>query len=85
MMKPKAEITPRPSRAMQGRVTQLLRGRACGFIRASDGQDVFFHAHDMEGAKYSDVEVHGAVDFDLIEDVVSGPRAARVRVTNTAK
>ena len=84
-MKPRADIAPTPSRAMKGRITRLLRGRACGFIRASDGQAVFFHAHDIEGAKYSDVEVHGAVDFDLIEDLVSGPRAVRVRVTDTAK
>ena len=84
-MKRRAEITPRPGRAMKGRITQLLHGRACGFIRASDGQAVFFHAHDMEGANYSALEVHGAVDFDLIEDLVSGARAARVRVTDTAK
>lgn len=84
-MKCRAEITPRPGRAMKGRIAQLLHGRACGFIRASDGQTVFFHAHDMEGTKYSDVKVHGAVYFDLIEDLVSGPRAVRIRVADTAK
>jgi len=36
---------------MTGRVTQLSHGRLCGIIRASDGQSVFFHGRDLEGAQ----------------------------------
>ncbi len=64
----------------KGRIAQLSRGRLCGVIRASDGQDVFFHGRDLEGASYNDVEIGGAVSFELIDDPVSGPRAARVRM-----
>ena len=70
---------------MTGRVTQLSHGRLCGLIRASDGQSVFFHGRDLEGAQYNDVEIGGAVTFELIDDRVSGPRAARVRVTDASK
>jgi cold shock CspA family protein len=70
---------------MTGRVTQLSHGRLCGLIRASDGQTVFFHGRDLEGAQYNDMEVGGAVSFELIDDRVSGPRAARVRVTGATK
>ncbi|MBI1873169.1 MAG: cold shock domain-containing protein [Acidobacteria bacterium] len=65
---------------MEGRITRLTRGRTCGVIRASDGQDVFFHGRDLEGAKYGDVKVGGSVSFELIDDRVSGPRAAQVRL-----
>ena len=70
---------------MTGRVTQLSHGRLCGLIRASDGQSVFFHGRDLEGAQYNDVEIGGAVTFELIDDRVSGPRAARIRVMVASK
>jgi cold shock CspA family protein len=76
----KSDITARPGRVTKGRIAQLSRGRLCGVIRASDGQDVFFHGRDLEGARYNDVEIGGSVRFELIDDPVSGPRAARVRM-----
>jgi len=69
----------------KGRITQLLRGRSCGTIRTSRGQSVFFHARDLEGVKYQDLEVGGSVSFELIDDQVSGARAAFVRVIGAAK
>jgi len=65
---------------MTGRITQVIRSRACGFIRAMDGQEVFFHASELEGVKLDELEHRLAVKFNLIRDAVSGPRAARVRV-----
>lgn len=66
---------------MNGRIVRLLHGRFCGVIRASDGQDVFFHGRDLESARYNDVQIGGTVTFELIDDQISGPRAGRVRVT----
>jgi len=63
-----------------GRITRLIRGRACGFIRVSAGQDVFFHASDVEGAGFNELEDRVIVRFTLISDAISGPRAVRVRV-----
>ena len=77
--------TPKPGRAMKGRIVELWRGRSCGFIRAHDGQTVFFHARDLERVKYNDIKVSLAVSFELIDDVVSGARAARVQATGTGK
>jgi cold shock CspA family protein len=65
---------------MTGRITQVIRSRACGFIRAMDGQEVFFHASELEGVKLDELEHRHAVKFNLIRDSVSGPRAARVRI-----
>jgi cold shock CspA family protein len=74
--------TPVPATAvmMTGRVTQVIRSRACGFIRAVDGQDVFFHASELTGIAFSEVEERLVVKFDLVHDPVSGPRATQVRV-----
>ena len=84
MAAPVPKPGPRPVMT-SGRVAQLWRGRSCGFIRAHDGQTVFFHARDLERVKYNDVTLSLAVAFELIDDVVSGPRAARIRVTDAVK
>jgi cold shock CspA family protein len=65
---------------MTGRIAQVLRSRACGFIRAEDGQEVFFHASDLLDTSLTEIEDCLAVRFTLIPDPISGPRAARVRI-----
>jgi cold shock CspA family protein len=80
-----SDITAKRGHEMTGRISELSRGRSCGVIRSSDGRNVFFHGRDLEGAKYNDVEVGGAVTFELIDDRVSGPRAQRVRLTRKPK
>lgn len=81
----KSAVAAKPGRATKGRVAQLSRGRLCGMIRTTEGQNVFFHGRDLEGAKYYDVGVGKSVSFELIDDPVSGPRAARVRMTGVVK
>jgi cold shock CspA family protein len=80
MMKP-TQIPQAHGSKAKGRIAELSRGRSCGVIRASDGQRVFFHSRDLEGARYNDMEVGAPVFFELIADPVSGPRATRVRTT----
>jgi cold shock CspA family protein len=65
---------------MTGRIAQVVRGRACGFIRAADGQDVFFHSSDLLDASFHEIEVSLVVRFTLIRDPISGPRATGVRI-----
>ena len=80
MMKP-SQIPQVHGPKAKGKIAELSRGRSCGVIRASDGQRVFFHSRDLEGARYNDMEVGAPVFFELIADPVSGPRATRVRTT----
>jgi cold shock CspA family protein len=74
-----ADATSVRGRATTGTITQLTHGRLCGVIRTADGQDVFFHGRDLEGARYNEMELGGAVSFELIDDRVSGARAAKIR------
>ena len=69
---------------MTGRITQIIRGRSCGFIRTVDGQQVFFHASDVDGLKFHQLEDRAAVRFTLVEDRLSGPRATRVRIAGAS-
>ena len=71
-------------RAAKGRVTQLSHGRLCGVIEATDGQRVFFHARDLDRDKYNDVKVGDPVSFELIDDPISGARAARVQMAGAS-
>jgi cold shock CspA family protein len=65
---------------MTGRITRIIRAGSCGFIRASSGQEVFFHKSDLQGTKYDELEAKVNVRFDLVPDPISGPRAVRVRL-----
>ena len=64
---------------MIGRVTQVIRSRACGFILAENGQHVFFHARDLHRMVLDELKERQSVRFDLVPDAISGPRAVQVQ------
>lgn len=76
--------TPRiPAGAVpaSGRIAALTVGQGTGFIRLGDDGKVFFHRADLApGTSINDFAPGDVVDFDLVEDAVSGARALRVRV-----
>jgi len=65
---------------MTGRVVEIVRSRACGFIRMADGQQVFFHASDLVECSLHDIVDRLTVQFTLVPDPISGPRATQVRI-----
>jgi cold shock CspA family protein len=65
-----------------GRIARLSHGRSCGVIRTTDGVSVFFHRRDLAGIRYGDLEVGHSVHFQLIDDPISGPRAAQVQIVS---
>jgi cold shock CspA family protein len=64
---------------MTGVVVRIVRGQSHGFIRASDGREVFFHRSDVAGSSFNDLDAGDPVSFTLTDDTVSGPRATQVR------
>ena len=63
-----------------GRIVRLLVGQGHGFIRLSDEREVYFHRADLqEGTSISDLDVGARVQFELLDDRVSGPRALQLR------
>jgi cold shock CspA family protein len=70
---------------MVGRIKSVQRGQGTGYIRESTGRDVFFHKGDVLDRGYNDLEVGTTVDFDLVDDPISGARAKQVRAVRVAK
>jgi len=70
---------------MTGRITEVIRARACGFIRAAGGERVFFHASEVQGITFDKLQEHLAVRFTLVPDAISGPRAAGVHLDSRVK
>ncbi len=66
---------------MQGTRKKLARDRGFGFIRATDGQEVFFHRSSLQPMDDFDRLSEGdSVEFEL-EQGPKGPRAVDVRAT----
>jgi cold shock CspA family protein len=62
-----------------GRIVRLLIGQGHGFIRLANDREVFFHRSDLrEGISFNRFAVGDIVEFELLEDQVSGPRAVQV-------
>ena len=62
-----------------GTVARLVIGQSYGFIRLRDRREVFFHRADVqEDTPFNSLQIGDFVAFELIVDVVSGPRAVRV-------
>jgi cold shock CspA family protein len=62
-----------------GRIVKMMVGQSHGFIRLTDGREIFFHRADLrEGTAFNDLQEGDAVTFELHEDSVSGARALRL-------
>ena len=62
-----------------GRIGKLFVGQGHGLIRLADHREVFFHRADViKGESINDLAVGDAVAFELLDDLVSGPRALHV-------
>ncbi len=64
---------------MTGTIKKLVGDRHFGFIHATNGQDIFFHASGVAQNAFTSLSVGQTVQFDL-ERTEKGPKAANVRV-----
>ena len=65
---------------MKGEIKKLIRDRGFGFIRAEDGNEVFFHHSSLEGGtEYDSLEEGSKVEFS-VERGPKGQRATNMRV-----
>ncbi len=61
----------------QGTIKKLVQDRGFGFIQGDRG-DVFFHLSALQGARFEDLEIGQAVEYED-EAGQKGPRATSVR------
>lgn len=63
---------------MQGTIKRVIRDRGFGFIRSSEGQEVFFHRTGLQDLNFDNLKEGDGVEFEL-ERGDKGPRAVNVR------
>jgi len=64
---------------LKGEIKKLIRDRGFGFIRAEDGNEVFFHHSSLEGIEYDSLEEGSKVEFS-VERGPKGERATNMRL-----
>lgn len=65
---------------MQGTIKRVIRDRGFGFIRSSEGQEVFFHRSGLQNLNFDSLKEGDAVEFEM-ERGEKGPRALNVRTS----
>ena len=63
---------------MQGKIKRVVRDRGFGFIRSTDGQEVFFHRNGLQQMDFDSLKEGSTVEFE-VEQSEKGPRATNVR------
>ena len=63
---------------MQGTIKRVIRDRGFGFIRSTDGQEVFFHRSGLQNLSFDALKEGEGVEFEM-ERGEKGPRAVNVR------
>ncbi|UCD17114.1 MAG: cold shock domain-containing protein [Candidatus Zixiibacteriota bacterium] len=63
---------------MKGTVKALIRDKGFGFIKAEDGNEVFFHRSALQGVEFESLEEGTNVEFDM-ESGPKGPRAVSMK------
>jgi len=63
---------------MQGTIKRVVRDRGFGFIRYSDGQEVFFHRSSLQQMDFDGLKEGATVEFE-VERGEKGSRATNVR------
>ena len=63
---------------MQGTIKRVIRDRGFGFIRSTDGQEVFFHRSTLQQLDFDGLKEGEVVEFEM-ERGEKGPRATSVR------
>ena len=63
---------------MEGTIKRVIRDRGFGFIRSSEGQEIFFHRSSLQELNFDGLKEGEAVEFEM-ERGEKGPRAVSVR------
>ena len=61
-----------------GRIKKIIPDRGFGFVRADDGNEVFFHRTELTLIDFDQLEEGQVVEFDIV-DSPKGPRARNLR------
>ncbi|HLY61389.1 MAG TPA: cold shock domain-containing protein [Terriglobia bacterium] len=63
---------------MQGTIKRVIRDRGFGFIKSTEGQEIFFHRSGLQNINFDGLKEGENVEFEM-ERGEKGPRAINVR------
>ena len=63
---------------MQGTIKRVIRDRGFGFIKSTEGQEIFFHRSGLQNINFDGLKEGENVEFEM-ERGDKGPRAVNVR------
>jgi CspA family cold shock protein len=63
---------------MQGTIKRIIHDRGFGFIRPTEGREIFFHRSSLQGVEFDSLKEGDTVEFE-VENGPKGPRAVAVR------
>lgn len=63
---------------MQGTIKRVIRDRGFGFIKSTEGQEIFFHRSGLQNIAFDGLKEGENVEFEM-ERGEKGPRAINVR------
>ena len=66
-----------------GTIKRVFKDRGFGFIRTSDGQEIFFHRSGLRSARFEAIAEGDTVEFE-VESSPKGPRAVNIQVATQA-
>ena len=61
-----------------GKIKKIIPDRGFGFVRAEDGNEVFFHRTEMPSSDFDALEEGEAVTFEIMQSP-KGPRARNLQ------
>ncbi|MFC1861468.1 cold-shock protein [Chloroflexota bacterium] len=65
---------------LKGTIRRLM-DRGYGFIKTEQGEDLFFHSNDLDGAEFNSLREGQEVEFEKGQGRDGRPRAVKVRLT----
>ena len=66
-----------------GRIKKIIPDRGFGFVRADDGNEIFFHRTEVTEIDFDSIEEGDTVTFDIV-DSPKGPRARNMQLSGSA-
>ncbi len=66
----------------KGTITKIT-DRGFGFIKAEQGEDIFFHSNDVEGVEFNSLREGQEVEFEKGQGRDDRPKAANVKLAET--
>ena len=73
------KVKVHPEQQTQAFVDKLFPGEDYGFIRSTDGQDIYFHRNSVVNAGFDELKIGDGVNYELVEDD-QGVHASSVRL-----